>query len=322
MSLRSLTSPPVSTPQQLFAPAAPPWCWGSGLGWSHLCCAVVALCAHPVLPQCLREHCCPHHSAVTVQGPPPRSAETPHPRLDSFGSPHICVSHRQPRGCDAAAMEATGDRGLQVRRLPRSLSPTGVGSPLPPDLQCQELVFQPLVLQLHGQQRRVQTPYTSAGGFCWHSRGCLSHRLWGRGTGRGVWAGVGAYRPFCPCVAPQPLSPARWPPPGGGGAGPGWPGRALHCAGRTVAAPCHSPSVSHGWGSAGLWAGLCHRPHTLTWPRRRVAPRPAGGRRGGGRRGGGQPWGGNVQMGRGGRGSNGPVMENTPLPRYPPRALS
>nr|XP_054494721.1 nuclear autoantigenic sperm protein isoform X2 [Agelaius phoeniceus] len=55
--------------------------------------------------------------------------------------------------------------------------------------KCQQFIFQTPVLQLHGQQCRIQTVSASAGGLCWHSWGCLSCCLgpWSlRGTGLGL----------------------------------------------------------------------------------------------------------------------------------------
>lgn len=61
---------------------------------------------------------------------------------------------------------------------PCNPSPTGIGSPLPPDLQCQDFIFQPPVFQFQGQQCRIQAPHAGARGLCWRSQECLSCHLW------------------------------------------------------------------------------------------------------------------------------------------------
>lgn len=100
------------------------------------------------------------------------------------------------------------------------------------------------------------------GGSADTARGA-SGAAWGsrflRGNGPGP--GDGAY-PACPCAALLFLSPAPWPPAGGGGAVPGWPGRVPRSACRTLAVPCRSPGSAIAWAQpdALLGATIAHRP--------------------------------------------------------------
>lgn len=188
----------------------------------------------------------------------------------------------------------------------RDPSPTSIRSPLPSDLQRQQFIFQTPVLHLHGQQCLIQPVCAGAGagGLCGHSRGSSGAAL-GPQSVRGDRAGpgVGTYPPARSCAAPRFPSPAPWPPAGGGGAAPGWPGRVPRSAGRRPAEPCRSPGQPR--------PGLCPEPPPaeLTWPRPPAAPRAAGACPG-------PPWGGDGQTG--GEGANGPLGgEST---RAPPRA--
>lgn len=186
------------------------------------------------------------------------SAESPSPAA----APSTCQYVQEPcpaQGSDATATEAARGCGVQMG----DPSPTSVCSPLPPDLQCQQFIFQTPVLQLHGQQCCIQTVCASAGGLCWHSRGCLSCRCGAAvPVGDRPGSAVGAYPSACPCAAPRFLSPGPWPPAGGGEAGPGWRGRVPQSAGRTVAVPCRSP----GSAMARAPPGACSEPPSPTDP--------------------------------------------------------
>lgn len=124
--------------------------------------------------------------------------------------------------------------------------------------------------------------------------------LWGDGPG----AGVGAYPSACLCAAPRFLSPAPWPPAGGGEAGPGWPGRVPRSAGRRIAGLCRSP----GSGMArARWSRHCPQP--LSPHLASAASGPAGGRTV-------SRW--RAALGRrremGVRGPAGPLVDSTPRP--------